>query len=191
MMAEALHAFTEPDPDEQDREPQTLPVDDEKRDFVYLAVSSHLSELTETYVKEAVERYKERLAGAEDLDAAIKGPPEKIHLNASLGKAILAGVTEIMFTAAMNASYFRFPDGFGSFRVQRLTKEPKAKRLPTGQMIEMPTQRIKFRYEDGAAVREKLNLTRKTNYVRRYNRVSRLSKRTQELLDQLKPPQED
>jgi len=46
----------------------------------------------------------------------------------------------------------------------------------------MAANRVKFKYEDGAAVREVLGLSKKTNYVRRHLRKSRLSPRTQELL---------
>jgi nucleoid DNA-binding protein len=166
-------------------EPDTVS-EESRRDRVYLAVSNHVNELTAEYVKDAVERYRARLAEAgEDPEATeriVKGPSERIHLNAQLGKEILAGITEIVFTAALREGYFRFPDGFGSFRVQRLTENPKPKRLPTGQIIPMPPNRVKFKYEDGAAVREALGLSKKTNYVRRYQRESRLSGRTKELL---------
>lgn len=177
-MANPVRVLTDPEPDTGGEET--------RRDRVYLAVSNHINELTAEYVKDAVERYKARLeaAGEEGAEAggAIKGPPEKIHLNAQLGKEILAGITEIIFTAALNEGYFRFPDGFGSFRVQRLTENPRPKRLPTGQVIPMPPNRVKFKYEDGAAVREALGLSKKTNYVRRYQRESRLSPRTKVLL---------
>ncbi len=154
-----------------------------RRDRVYLAVSNHINELTSDYVKKAIKRYKARLAAAaKGAGPAPKGPPEKLHLNGHIGKEILAGITEILFTAALRDGYFRFPDGYGSFRVQRLTENPKPKRLPTGEVIDMPPNRVKFKYEDGAAVREALGLSKKTNYVRLYERESRLSKKTKALL---------
>jgi hypothetical protein len=157
-----------------------------RHDAVALAISNHVNELVTEYVREAIERYKERLMAAGNDPEKVKGPQERPHLNAPFGRAVLAGVTEIIFTAAMRQSYFRFPDGYGSFRVQRLRANPKPKRLPTGVVVEMPPDRVKFKYEDGAAVREVLNLSKKTNYVRRYIRQSKLSPRTQELL----PPEQ-
>jgi len=153
-----------------------------RHDAVALAISNHVNELVTEYVREAIVRYKERLTAAGNDPEKVKGPQERPHLNAPFGRAVLAGVTEIIFTAAMRQSYFRFPDGYGSFRVQRLRKNPKPKRLPTGQIVEMSPDRVKFKYEDGAAVRDKLNLSKKTNYIRRYIRQSKLSPRTQELL---------
>jgi hypothetical protein len=152
-----------------------------RRDRVYRAVADHVSTLTATYVEAAMERYRERLATVEEGQTVLP-PSEKLPVEIGLGKELLAGITEIIFTAALRDGYFRFPDGFGSFRVQRLTEKPKPKRLPTGQLIAMPPNRVKFKYEDGAAVREALGLSRKTNYVRRYTRQSRLTERTTELL---------
>lgn len=162
----------------------TPTTEEARRDRVYKAISNHINEITAKYVKAAVDRYRARLdaMSAEERAALLKGPPEKLNLNLRLGKDVLAGITEIVFTAAMQDGYFRFPDGYGSFRVQRLTSDPKPKRLPTGDIIQMPSNRVKFKYEDGAAIREALGLSRKTNYIRRYKRESRLSEKTRHLL---------
>lgn len=99
-----------------------------------------------------------------------------------LGRSVLEAVTEVIFTVAMRQGYFRFPDGYGSLKVQRLKADPKLKRLPTGEMVPMPTKRVRLRYEEGAAVREALGLPPKTNYVRRYRRGTRLGPRAQDIL---------
>jgi hypothetical protein len=150
-----------------------------RRDRVYKAVADHVSELVDARVRDVVERQMASLAAAPEGEPV---PDVRVTLDLPTGKAILAGITEIIFTAALREGYFRFPDGYGSFRVQRLTANPRPKRLPTGVTVKMPTNRVKFKYEDGAAVREALGLSKKTNYVRRYDRESRLSEHTKELL---------
>lgn len=98
------------------------------------------------------------------------------------GKIIFEAITELIFAQAVKAGYFRFPNGYGSLKVQRLKLDPQPKRLPTGEMVEMPTGRVKLRYEEGAAIREALGMPPHTNYKRRFNRQSKLSKKTVDLL---------
>lgn len=104
------------------------------------------------------------------------------RVSKELGRDLLEAVTEIIFTATMAHGYFRFPNGYGSLKVARLKRNPKPKRLPTGAVVPISGSRVKLRYEEGAAVREELGMTPKTNYQRRYRRRSKLSKKTIELL---------
>ena len=173
--------------------------EEDRRERIYKAVSNHINEITNEYIREIFERRKaarvveapaqpDGLPGvplapaADETDELAELLPDRMRLNTQLGRKVLAGITEIIFTAALKDGYFRFPDGFGSFSVQRLTPNPKPKRLPTGDIVPMPPNRVKFKYEDGAAVREALGLSKKTNYVRRYKRESRLSKKTLSML---------
>lgn len=104
------------------------------------------------------------------------------RISKELGREIVEAVTEIIFTAALEHGYFRFPGGYGSLKVARLKQNPRPKRLPTGEVVTMRPNRIKVRYEEGAVVREELGMPPKTNYQRRYRRRSKLSKRTLDLL---------
>lgn len=173
-MAKPLPAPTPPPSD------TPLVSEEVRRERVYRAISNHVAELTEAYVARAVARYQARLI--EQGDEATQAPDGRLHLSRKFGREVLVGLTEIIFTAALKDGYFRFPEGYGSFRVQTLTANPKPKRLPTGEVIPMAPHRVKFKYEDGAAVRDQLGLAKKTNYKRRFQRESRLSIRTQGLL---------
>lgn len=183
-----------------------------RRDRSYRAVAYHISQLLGPRVSELLAEQREQLAALvettvieppaplstpdgtpaeeppvanerESLAAAVRGAAlPTLTLDQTMGKDLLAGITEIIFTAALRDGYFRFPDGYGSFRVQRLTENPKPKRLPTGDVVPMPANRVKFKYEDGAAVREVLGLSKKTNYIRRHPRGTRLADHTKELL---------
>jgi hypothetical protein len=105
------------------------------------------------------------------------------RLSKELGRDVLEAVTEIVFAVALREGYFRFPNGYGSLKVQRLKRDPQPKRLPTGEIVDMPPNRVKLRYEEGAAVRESLGQPPKTSYRRRYDRRSKLSNQSRDLLD--------
>ncbi len=105
------------------------------------------------------------------------------RLNKGVGQKITEAITEILFTAAIKEGYFRFSDGFGSFRVARLKRVTQAKPLPGGGTVQLSPNRMKLRYEPGAAVREALGMPPQTTYVRRFERRSKLSAKTRALLD--------
>lgn len=130
--------------------------DDESRDRLYRAISSEVVEL-------------------------VRGKVPRV--GREMGRDVLERVTEIIFTALLRDGYFRFPSGYGSLKVQRLKRHPQPKRLPTGEVVELPSNRVKLRYEEGAAVREALGLPPKTNYKRRFSRESVLSARSKGYLD--------
>lgn len=184
-------------PEYSDEDPVAEAAEDEvrRRERVYLAISNHVNEIMDTYVKRGVLRHLERMEAllAERADAVARGeaPPEvslaprtqaRTRRNLQAGRDILAGLTEILFTAAIRDGYLRFPNGYGSFKVVR-SGSGVPKRLPTGKLIAMSPDRVRFRYEEGAAVREALGLAPKTSYVRRFQRELTVSKDTQALLD--------
>lgn len=105
------------------------------------------------------------------------------RLNKAVGQKIVEAVTEILFTAAIKEGYFRFSDGYGSLRVARLKRETAPKPLPGGGTVQMSPNRMKLRYEAGAAVRDALGMPPQTTYVRRFERRSKLSEKTRLLLD--------
>lgn len=142
---------------------RTLPIpsekkrtDEEIREGLYRAVSQAVRELTDG---KAIPR-----------------------ISKELGKDIVEVVTEAIFTSALDEGYFRFPNGYGSLKVQRLKRNPKPKRLPTGEIVTMSPNRVRLRYEEGAAVRERLGMPPKTNYERKYERRPKLSDRALDLL---------
>lgn len=106
-----------------------------------------------------------------------------LRLNKAVGQKIVEAVTEILFTAAIKEGYYRFSDGFGSLRVARLKRQTQPKPLPMGGEVRMSPNRMKLRYESGAAVREALGMPPQTSYVRRFERRSRLSEKTRRLLE--------
>jgi hypothetical protein len=136
--------------------PSEVRKDEEIREGIYRAASQAMRELTDG-----------------------KGIP---RISKELGRDIIEVITEIIFASALKEGYFRFPNGYGSLKVQRLKRNPQPKRLPTGEMVTMSSKRVRMRYEEGAAVRESLGMPPKTNYKRKYDRRSKLSERTLELL---------
>lgn len=130
--------------------------DDETRARLYRAISNHVRDLT--------------------------GGQAIPRMSKELGKHILEGVAEIVFTIAAREGYVRLPGGYGSLRVKRLKPDPKPKRLPTGRVIKLQSNRSKLVYEDGAAVRDLLGLTPKTNYQRVFQRESVLTEKTRRVL---------
>lgn len=108
---------------------------------------------------------------------------DKRKYSKETGRLLLEQVVELIFAQAIQSGYFRFPNGYGSLKVQRLKRNPQMKRLPDGRMVPMPHTRTKLRYEEGAAVREGLGMPPQTNYKRRFNRQSKLTKKTKDLLN--------
>lgn len=96
-----------------------------------------------------------------------------------VGRELLDAVMEIVMRTALKEGYFRLPGGFGSFKVQRL--KSTAKRLPTGQVVELNSHRSRLRYEEGAAVRELLGMPYKTSYRRKHHRVSKLAEKAADI----------
>lgn len=131
--------------------------DEEIRERVDLAISAHVADLV-----------KDR---------------EVVRPGRELGRAIFEGITEIIFKVAVEYGYVRFPQGHGSLKVHRLKRNAQPKRLPTGKMVTMSPNRVRVKYEEGAAVREALGMPRKTSYVRQFDRESALSDRVIRILD--------
>jgi hypothetical protein len=118
----------------------------EIRERVYKAIAVHVAELRD-------------------------GATEK---TTAFGRDVLDAVIEIVVRTAIKEGYFRLPGGFGSFRSQSL--KSSLKRLPTGEVIELSPNRMRLRYEEGAAVRELLGMPYKTSYRRKQTRRSKLTK---------------
>lgn len=135
--------------------PVELP-DEEVRERLYLAIAAHVIEV-------------------------VKDKPN-LRIGHELGRVILEGVTEALFKTAITHGYMRFPGGYGSMKVQRLKRDAQLKRLPTGEMVPMPPNRVRLRYEEGAAVREALGMPRKTSYVRQFRREDALPEKALALL---------
>jgi len=140
-----------------------------------------LPEFSEAELTDDAIRDRMYLALAAQVIELVKDKTQ-LRVTRELGKDVLEGVTEIVFNVAIKHGYVRLPGGHGSLSLQRLKRDAKPKRLPTGEMVTMGANRVRLRYEEGAAVREALGMPRKTSYKRQFARESVLSDRAQTIL---------
>ena len=147
-----------------------------------MAVTNHIPESSEP-VRLNDEEVREQVykALAEEVKSIFGEHAPRV--NKDHVRDLLDSVTEIIFRVARKEGYFRFPKGYGSLKVVRLKPNPKPKRLPTGEMVPMPKDRVKLRYEEGAAVLEMLGSPPKTSFKRRFQRQSALAESTRKILD--------
>lgn len=92
-----------------------------------------------------------------------------------LGKELLKGLTEIVFRTAIKEGFFRFPAGWGTLRTRPLACYKK--RLPSGDIVQLPPARQRLKYEEGSAVRELVGRPLRTKYERQFRRRTILTDR--------------
>jgi nucleoid DNA-binding protein len=92
-------------------------------------------------------------------------------------KELFELVIEMIFAQAFKSGYFRFPLGFGAFKVREFKGAKKAKLMPTRPdlpvaPIAKPKNRLHLRYTEGAEVRKAMG--NPGQYARKTRRRSRL-----------------
>lgn len=77
-------------------------------------------------------------------------------LGKDTAKRILDRMVEMIFKRVVETGYFRFPNGYGSLKLGKLTEHAAPKVLPGGVVVQPKPHRYKVKYKDGVAVMDML-----------------------------------
>lgn len=97
-----------------------------------------------------------------------------VAISRAQARSIFNLATEVVFRRVVEAGYFRFPGGYGSFKLVQLRENAAVRTMPGGDKVKPKNRRYKVKYASGVAVMDMLGVN-PHKYVRKTKRPSVLA----------------